>query len=58
MEELRRLLPTVNVDFTEVDGTTCSGPRNELICGEGSTTVSATPKLLKVALLDLKPTCL
>ena len=39
----------------EVDGTTCSGPRNDLICGEGSTTVSSKPKLLKVALLDIKP---
>ena len=47
-----------DVDFIEVDGTTCSGPRNELICGKDSTTVSSTPKMLKVALLDLSPDCL
>lgn len=57
-EELRRLLPGINCDFTEVEGRTCSGPRNELICGENSTTISSSPKVLKVALLDLDPSCL
>lgn len=47
-----------NVDFVEVDGTTCSGPRNSLICGEGSGSVSPEPKQLKVALLDLEPSSL
>ena len=46
------------VDFQETIGKTCSGPRHDLICGEGSTSVSETPKELSVALLDLKPSML
>ena len=56
LEELRRIIP--EAEFVDVDGTTCSGPRNSLICGETSSSVSDEPKLLKVALLDLDPSCL
>ena len=42
-------------EFQETIGKTCSGPRNDLICGKGSTSVSDTPQELSVALLDLKP---
>ena len=58
IEKLRELLPNTKVDFVGVNGTTCSGPRNELICGKDSTSISSKPKLLKVELLDLSPECL
>lgn len=58
MEKLRELLPKTKVEFFEVNGTTCTGPRNELICGKDSTSISYTPKVLSVALLDLSPDCL
>ncbi|OEU17573.1 hypothetical protein FRACYDRAFT_184424 [Fragilariopsis cylindrus CCMP1102] len=45
-------------EFQETIGKTCSGPRNDLICGKGSTSVSDTPQELSVALLDLKPNML
>jgi|AntRauTorckE5430_2_1112549.scaffolds.fasta_scaffold00433_6 predicted nicotinamide N-methyase len=54
-DKLKQLLPNVNTEFREVEGRTCSGPRNELICGENSHSVSAEPKPLNVALIDLKP---
>jgi predicted nicotinamide N-methyase len=41
--------------FQDTVGKTCSGPRHNLICGEGSLSVSDTPKELKVAILDLHP---
>jgi len=47
-----------SVTFKETIGKTCSGPRHDLICGEGSTSVSPTPEELSVALLDLKPSML
>ena len=47
-----------SVDFEETIGKTCSGPRHDLICGKGSTSVSETPQELSVALLDLKPSML
>ena len=56
LEQLRTSIP--NADFVQVDGTTCSGPRNSLICGEGSGSVSPEPKMLKVALIDLEPSSL
>ena len=61
LEELRRSLnpnKMKDVDFVNVEGTTCSGERNSLICGEGSTSISVEPKKLLVALMDLKPDCL
>lgn len=59
LEELRRLNPKLKkVDFVDVEGTTCSGERNSLICGEGSTSISAEPEMLFVALMDLMPDCL
>ena len=58
IEKLRQLLPGVDVEFMDVAGTTCTGDRNELICGKDSTTISSAPKELTVALLDLSPSCL
>eukprot|EP00956_Cyclotella_meneghiniana_P026495 scaffold57394_cov66-Cyclotella_meneghiniana.AAC.1 len=61
LEELRRSLnpnKMKDVDFVDVEGTTCSGERNSLICGEGSTSINVEPKKLLVALMDLKPDCL
>ena len=59
LEELRRLNPNMkDVDFVDVEGRTCSGERNSLICGEGSTSISDEPELLLVALMDLSPDCL
>ncbi len=52
---LKDLLPEVEADFFEVYGRTCSGPRNDLICGDGSCSVSSVPKPLKVALMDIDP---
>eukprot|EP00956_Cyclotella_meneghiniana_P010910 scaffold15241_cov65-Cyclotella_meneghiniana.AAC.3 len=61
LEELRRLMnpnKMKDVDFVDVEGTTCRGQRNSLICGEGSTSISVEPKKLLVAIMDLKPDCL
>mmetsp|Transcript_12571 Transcript_12571/g.34863 ORF Transcript_12571/g.34863 Transcript_12571/m.34863 type:complete len:399 (-) Transcript_12571:62-1258(-) len=45
------------VDFTNVPGWTVTGPRNSLICGRGSSTVSQElPKELTVSVLKLDPT--
>ncbi len=55
ISKLKELLPNVNVEFQEVEGRTCSGPRNDLICGKDSTSVSTEPKPLMVALMDLIP---
>jgi len=57
IEELQRLLEK-DVNFVNVEGTTCIGERNSLICGEGSTSISKEPQALQVALLDLTPDCL
>lgn len=54
-DKLKELLPGINTEFQEVEGRTCSGPRNELICGEHSNSVSPEPKPLNVALIDLIP---
>lgn len=43
------------VEFVDTIGRTCTGPRHDLICGEGSTSVSETPKDLSVAIMDLRP---
>lgn len=59
LEELRRLNPNMkDVGFVDVEGRTCSGERNSLICGEGSTSISDEPELLLVALMDLSLDCL
>jgi predicted nicotinamide N-methyase len=44
-----------DVEFQEASGRTCNGPRHELICGPGSTSVSDEPKELPVAILDIIP---
>lgn len=56
VEELRRLLGDEwgdDVGFADVDGTTCTGERDPLICGEGSSSISDEPETLVVALMDL-----
>lgn len=53
LEELKQLVPGIQAEFVDAEGTTCSGPRHELICGKGSTSVSDRPKMLLVALMDL-----
>lgn len=58
LEELREIVPGIQADFVDAEGTTCSGERHNLICGEGSTSVSAQPKLLMVKVMDLCPSCL
>lgn len=55
VSKLKELLPDVDVKFQEVEGRTCSGPRNDLICGKYSPSVSAEPKALRVVLMDLTP---
>ena len=55
LEELKLLAPGITAEFVDAEGTTCSGPRHELICGEGSTSISEEPKMLLVALMDLEP---
>ena len=55
LKELKKLVPGIDADFVDSEGTTCSGPRHELICGEGSTSISEKPKMLLVALMDLEP---
>jgi len=57
IEELQRL-SSKDVNFVNVEGKTCTGERNSLICGEGSTSISKEPQALQVALLDLTPDCL
>jgi predicted nicotinamide N-methyase len=52
-EEMKRLLPNMKIEFKDTVGQTCSGPRHELICGKGSESISAIPKELSVALMDL-----
>ena len=47
-----------SVAFENAVGKTCTGPRHDLICGEGSTSVSPTPEELSVALIDLRPSVL
>ncbi len=44
--------------FVQTVGRTCSGPRHDLICGKGSTSVSEAPQELPVAIMDLKPSML
>jgi predicted nicotinamide N-methyase len=51
-------VPPDNATFVDRIGRTCSGPRHELICGVGSTSVSETPQELAVAIMDLHPTIL
>jgi predicted nicotinamide N-methyase len=59
LEELQRLNSNLkDVNFVNVEGTTCTGERNSLICGKGSTSISDEPKMLLVALMDLTPDCL
>ena len=54
LKELRQWNPNMqDMDFVNVEGRTCSGERNSLICGEGSTSISVEPEMLLVALMDL-----
>jgi predicted nicotinamide N-methyase len=55
VSKLKELLPNLDEEFQDVEGRTCSGPRNDLICGEGSSSISVEPKPLAVALIDLLP---
>ena len=41
--------------FQDTVGKTCSGPRHDLICGKGSTSVSEEPRELPVAIMLLEP---
>lgn len=54
-EKLKELIPGINAEFQQVQGRTSSGPRNDLICGVNSTSISLEPKPLTVALIDLCP---
>ena len=58
LDELKKLVPGIVAEFVDSEGTTCSGPRHELICGEGSTSISEKPKMLLVALMDLEPSAI
>lgn len=55
LKKLKELLPGVDIEFEIVQGRTCSGDRNELICGKNSISVSDVPKALNVHLLDISP---
>ena len=44
--------------FVDTVGRTCSGPRHDLICGKGSTSVSQAPQELPVAIMALNPSML
>lgn len=59
LKELQRLNSNMkDVNFVNVEGSTCTGERNSLICGKGSTSISDEPQKLLIALMDLKPECL
>lgn len=59
LSELQRLNSKMkDVNFEDVEGMTCTGERNSLICGKGSTSISDEPEMLLVALMDLTPDCL
>jgi predicted nicotinamide N-methyase len=45
----------IHQDFQDAVGKTCSGPRHDLICGKGSTSVSEVPKELQVAIMHIHP---
>ena len=51
LQELKRL--GVKGEFVDIEGTTVSGDRHELICGPTSTSVSAEPQKLMLSLMDL-----
>lgn len=56
VSELKRIAPDIQVEFVDVVGHTCVGKRNDLICGEGSLSVSLDePKSLAIAILDIGP---
>lgn len=56
LKELQRLNSNMkDVNFVDVEGSTCTGERNSLICGKGSTSISDEPEMLLVALMDLTP---
>lgn len=55
LKELSRL--GIEGEFVSTIGQTCSGPRNDLICSKDSPTISAAPKDLEVAIMDLDPRC-
>jgi len=59
LEELKRLNPRMKeVDFVDLEGSTCTGERNSLICGADSSSISDEPEMLVIALMDLTPDCL
>jgi hypothetical protein len=52
--ELKRL-GVSNAVFVDRAGKTCTGPRHELICGKGSTSVSLMPQELTISVMELDP---
>lgn len=58
LDELKRIVPGIDAEFKDAEGTNCSGPRHDLICGEGSASVSDEPQMLLVPLMDLDPSCM
>ena len=57
LQELKRL-GVASASFTDTVGYTCTGPRHDLICGQGSTSISKTPQELAVAIMELDPDAL
>jgi predicted nicotinamide N-methyase len=56
VSELKRIAPDIQVEFVDAVGHTCVGERNDLICGEGSQSVSLDePIPLTIAILDIGP---
>lgn len=58
LKALTELGVSPEAKFVDTIGRTCSGPRHDLMCGKGSTSVSDTPKELNVAIMDLDPSML
>lgn len=56
LNELKRLAPELQADFVVSPGRSCVGKRHDLICGEGSESISTEePRPLNVSILDLRP---
>jgi len=56
LKELKRLAPELQANFVVSPGRSCVGKRHDLICGEGSESISTEePRPLNVSILDLRP---
>lgn len=53
LERLKLSLIHPGPSFVSIEGSTITDERHELICGEGSSTISDAPKPLPIALLEL-----